>query len=59
MNPTELNLNKILPATIPDFSDLLARTIDENGLLASLKASLIKAAAGQQWSGQVRLECPG
>jgi len=53
MNPTELNLNKILPATIPDFSDLLARTIDENSLLASLKASLIKAAAGQQWSGQV------
>lgn len=53
MSPTDLNLNKMLPATVPDFSNLLAKTIEERGLLDSLKASLIRIATGKSWSAQV------
>jgi hypothetical protein len=52
MNQRDVNLNGLLAAR-PDFSELLARTIEENSMLASLAAPLLKAAAGQRWSIQV------
>lgn len=53
MNPGDVNLNSILARERPNFSELLARTIEESSMLASVAAPLLSAAAGQRWSAQV------
>lgn len=53
MNHKDVNLNSILASRRPDFSELLARTIEDNSMLASLAAPLLKVAGGKKWSAQV------